>query len=284
MQSRMQSPTAVLLPHQAQLMGFAGWKLDRDDVHHPQARRGMSNEDCSTRGTWPERFVWGISLQPLTVSISLRFLLRLPWLCWFCRASLQLFQLLHEQSQVLQQVPVLEQQLVDAGLSLHAGSGLCCHLIFQQMHLQWEQRARCVWARCVNSSDLIFMLNLNALHITMFTEFFFQSHASHLSLRSVFVYITFSTSIILNLKLKVKTENFWFIINRKSFLIRYCNQLNQMWNAKQICCISTDNAVKWRFEYLLTCFVMNFSAFVQCRFLLMLRFTVKQHYCDVAAT
>lgn len=36
---------------------------------------------------------------------------------------------------MLQQVPVLQQQLVDARLSLQAGGGLGRHLILQQLHL-----------------------------------------------------------------------------------------------------------------------------------------------------
>lgn len=49
--------------------------------------------------------------------------------------GLQLLQLADQQGQVLQQVPVLQQQLVDAGLSLHAGRALRRHLILQQLHL-----------------------------------------------------------------------------------------------------------------------------------------------------
>ena len=71
----------------------------------------------------------------LTVLVSLSLLLRLPRLGRFWGVGLQLFQLLHEEGQVLQQVSVLQQQLVDAGLSFHTGRGLRRHLIFQQLHL-----------------------------------------------------------------------------------------------------------------------------------------------------
>ncbi|KAF3849306.1 hypothetical protein F7725_015803, partial [Dissostichus mawsoni] len=72
------------------------------------------------------------SQRSLTESISLQ--LRSCWCCW--GVGLQLLQLLHQQSQVLQQVPVLQQQLVDPGLSLQTGCRLCSHLILQQLHLE----------------------------------------------------------------------------------------------------------------------------------------------------
>lgn len=53
--------------------------------------------------------------------------------------GLQLLQLADQQGQMLQQVPVLQQQLVDAGLSLHAGRALRRHLILQQLHLKPRQ-------------------------------------------------------------------------------------------------------------------------------------------------
>lgn len=56
--------------------------------------------------------------------------------------SLQLLELLHQQGKVLQQVPVLQQQLVDPGFGFHPGSGLCCHLILQQLHLQQGEEGR----------------------------------------------------------------------------------------------------------------------------------------------
>lgn len=68
-------------------------------------------------------------LQSLTVPVSLGLLLRLPWLWQSRGAAFQLFQLLDQQAQMLQQVSVLQQQLVDSRLSLHASGRLSGHLI-----------------------------------------------------------------------------------------------------------------------------------------------------------
>lgn len=79
----------------------------------------------------------------LTVAVGLRLLLLVPgFRLW--GVSLQLFQLLHQQRQVLQQVPVLQQQLVHTGLSLHPSSRLRRHLVLQQLHLEGKQRAEVV--------------------------------------------------------------------------------------------------------------------------------------------
>ena len=51
-------------------------------------------------------------------------------------APLQVLQLLHQQGQVLQQIPVLEEQLVDPGLGFQAGRGLSRHLVLQQLNLE----------------------------------------------------------------------------------------------------------------------------------------------------
>ena len=53
--------------------------------------------------------------------------------------ALQLFELLDQEGQVLEQVPVLEQQLVDPGLGLHAGCRLRSHLILEELHLMGER-------------------------------------------------------------------------------------------------------------------------------------------------
>lgn len=103
--------------------------------------------------TWAESVRLHGSHQSLTVPVGLRLRLWLAWLCWFWGVGLQLFQLLNKQCQVLEQVPVLQQQLVDTGLSLHTGGTLCCHLILQQLHLMWKHRATSVWL-CVKSLHL----------------------------------------------------------------------------------------------------------------------------------
>lgn len=141
-------------PHQTQLMMFAGRRLVKDHslsrpTTSPPGHQGSGQRQLQHTAnlTWPDYVSEGLHSQSppesLTVPISLRFLL---WFCSFWGASLQFFQLLHKQRQVLQQIPVLEQQLMDPGLSLHTSSSLCCHLILQQLYLWREQRARCVWA------------------------------------------------------------------------------------------------------------------------------------------
>lgn len=76
----------------------------------------------------------------LTMSIFLQLSLGLSRRAPLRGLGLQLLQLADQQGQVLQQVPVLQQQLVDAGLSLHAGRTLRRHLILQQLHLKpWQQ-------------------------------------------------------------------------------------------------------------------------------------------------
>lgn len=50
-------------------------------------------------------------------------------------AGLQLLDLFHQQGDVLQQVFVLQQQLVNSGLSLQTCSGLGTQLVLQQVNL-----------------------------------------------------------------------------------------------------------------------------------------------------
>ena len=68
--------------------------------------------------------------------------------------GLQLFELLDQQGQVLEQVPVLEQQLVDPGLGLHTGCRLRSHLILQELYLMGERggvRDGACWRRELDS-------------------------------------------------------------------------------------------------------------------------------------
>ena len=54
--------------------------------------------------------------------------------------GLQLLDLLDQQGDVLQQVLVLQQQLVDAGLGLQPGRGLRTQLVLQQVHLDEQEQ------------------------------------------------------------------------------------------------------------------------------------------------
>lgn len=121
-------------------MGFSHQQLQlrelmKDHLHLLAQQHGERWQNMGA-GAQPDT-----SALPPTVPVRLGLLLRLARrLASFRGAGLQLFQLLDQQGQVLQQVPVLQQQLVDAGLSLHACRRLRCHLILQQLHLERRQK------------------------------------------------------------------------------------------------------------------------------------------------
>lgn len=80
-----------------------------------------------------------VNLKRLTMLIFLKLLLSPSRRTPIRELGLQLLQLADQQRQVLQQVPVLQQELVHAGLSLHARRTLRRHLILQQLHLNPRQ-------------------------------------------------------------------------------------------------------------------------------------------------
>lgn len=61
---------------------------------------------------------------------------------WSCNLGLELLELFNQQRDVLEQVFVLQQQLMDSGLSLQPSRGLRTQLVLQQVDLKNMRRKR----------------------------------------------------------------------------------------------------------------------------------------------
>lgn len=73
--------------------------------------------------------VWSDAQKSVSWSQLKRLVINVLTGVWCGHLGLQLLDLLDQQGDVLQQVFVLQQQLVDAGLGLQSRCGLCAQLV-----------------------------------------------------------------------------------------------------------------------------------------------------------